>query len=124
MLEMGCELHVFFVVDGAVDDDRFILLEGLSQSRQEVFCFFDAVADGVEAFGQFYEVRIGEVDTFVMAVLHVLFPFDEAVAAVIEDEGYEVRSQAVSRFKFLDVHQEAGIAGDGQHFFVGVDEFC
>ena len=48
--------------------------------------FFDAVADGVEAFSQLYEVRIGEVDAFVMAVLHVLFPFDEAVAAVIEDE--------------------------------------
>ena len=123
MFEMGCELHVFFVVDGAVDDDRFILLEGLSQGRQEVFGLFDAVADGVEAFGQFYEVRIGEVDTFVMAVLHVLFPFDEAVAAVIEDEGDEVRSQAVSRFEFLDVHQEAGVAGDGQHFFIGVDEF-
>lgn len=47
------------------------------QGRQEIFRLFDAVADGVEAFGEFYEVRIGEVDAFGMAVLHILFPFDE-----------------------------------------------
>ena len=75
------------------------------------------------AFGEFYEVRIGEVDAFVMAVLHILFPFDEAVAAVVEDEGDEVRAQAVGRFKFLDVHQEAGITSDSQDLFIGVDEF-
>ena len=123
MFEVGRELHVFFVVDGAVDDDRFILLEGFFQGRQEIFRLFDAVADGVEAFGEFYEVRIGEVDAFVMAVLHILFPFDEAVAAVVEDEGDEVRAQAVGRFKFLDVHQEAGITSDSQDLFIGVDEF-
>ena len=84
---------------------------------------FDAVADGVEAFGHFYEVRVGEVDVLVMAILHILFPFDQAIAAVVEDEGDEVRAQAVSRFKFLNVHQETGVAGDGQDFLIGMDEF-
>lgn len=119
---MFCEFHVFIVVDGAVDDDWFVLLEGFFQGRQEVFGLGDAVADGVEAFGQFHEVRVGEVDVLVMAVLHVLFPFDQAIAAVAEDEGDEVRAQAVGRFKFLDVHQEAGVAGDGQDFLVRMDE--
>ena len=77
----------------------------------------------MEAFGQFHEVRVGEVDVLVMAILHVLFPFDQAIAAVVEDEGDEICAQAVSRFKFLNVHQETGVAGDSQDFLIGMDEF-
>lgn len=74
----------------------------------------------MEAFGEFYEVRIGEVDAFVMAA-HILCSLDEAAMAIVEDEGDEVRAQAVGRFKFLDVHQEAGITSDIALFYR--DEF-
>lgn len=116
------QLHVFAVVDGAVDDDRPVLGEGLFQCRQQVFRLFDAVADGSDAFGEFDEVRIGEIDVGVMAELHVLLPLDEAVAAVVEDEGDEIRAQTVSRFKLLAVHHEAGVAGNRQDLLVGMDE--
>lgn len=60
------QFHIFTVIDGAVDDDWFILLEGFDERRQQVFRLFDAVADGPHAFGKFHEIRIGEIDVFVM----------------------------------------------------------
>ena len=57
-----------------------------------------------------------------MAVLHILLPFDEAIAAVVEDKGYEIRAQAVGCFHFLAVHEEACVTGNGEHLAVRMDE--
>ena len=119
---MSRELHVFAVVYGAVDNDRFIQGKSLFQCRQEVFGFCDAIADGSHTFREFDEIGIGKVNVAGMAVVHFLLPFDEPVTSVVENKRDEAGTQTMRRFKFLAVHHEAGIARDGEDFAIRMDE--
>ena len=52
----------------------------------------------------------------------LLLPLDEAVLAVGPHHDHHVLAVADQGLQVLQVHQEAGVAGDGQHLAVGVGE--
>ena len=54
-------------------------------------------------------------------VIH-LFPFDQAVAGIGEDQCYDRCPLSQCRLIFLAVHHKSAIPGDCQHFFLRIDQ--
>ena len=83
---MLSELCIFPVIYRAVDDNRYFLFKCFFQSWDQFLGTVNPVSDSMHTFCKLYKIRICEVYIEVLPIPVFLFPFDQAIAAVIKDQ--------------------------------------
>ena len=81
------KLCIFTVIHRAVDNTRDILAEGILQNRDQILRFLHTISFGMHAFCIFYKIRIGEIYETVLSEMIHLFPLDQSIAGIVEDQG-------------------------------------
>jgi len=114
--------HVFTIVNGNIDHDDGLVVEGALERGHEIRRAFDPVALRAKGLCIFHEVRVGEADIPATAETTFLMPFDQSVFAVIPDHDHECELMAKRCFDFLRVHHKSGIAGNGENATFRIDQ--
>ena len=116
------KLRILPIIHRAVNDNRYLLFKCFFQSRDQFFGTVDPISDGMHTFCEFYKIRVGKVYIEVFPIPVFLFPFDQAIAAIIKDQGYKRSSGAQGSLKFLAVHHKTAITSNRQYLFIRVDQ--
>ena len=119
---MRCQFRVFRVIHRTVDDHGNFLLEGLLQCWNQILGFLDPVSNGAHALCKFHKIRVGEVHIAVLMVLIHLFPLDQSIAGIVEDQGDKRSFSSQGSLELLTVHHEAAVTADGQDLLIRVDQ--
>ncbi len=81
-----------------------------------------SVSNGAMLSANFTKIRVGEVHIAVLMVLIHLFPLDQSIAGIVEDQGDKRSFSSQGSLELLTVHHEAAVTADGQDLLIRVDQ--
>ena len=115
-------LIVRSVIDGTLDDDDLVEVEGLLEHHGEVVPLLHGHADRPVALGEPGEIRIGIVQPEAPEPHVLLLPLDEPEGVVVQDQHDNRDVQPHRGLELLGVHHESAVAHHGKHPAFGMDQ--
>src|SRR5919108_2194299 len=116
------EPQVFTIVDRAGHHRRDSLIKRLLKNRQKLLSSGDFIAAATEGFRQRGKIRVAEVYEGRPSVALQLFPFDNAVTRILEDQRNKAGARPHRRLQFLGAHKKSPVTARRQHAPVGIEE--
>src|SRR5216683_5967957 len=112
-LQLLVKLPVHARVDGDLDESQLTRPDRFEQGRRQPLDGVRAMGSNTEALGICLEVGVGDPRAGRTAAGHVLFPRDQPIVVVVENDDREADAQALRRLEFLRVHEEPAVTHGG-----------
>src|SRR5882762_9764288 len=116
------QAQIFAIVDRASHDSRHRLAERILEHRLKILRRCNAITAAAEGLRQRGKIRVAEINEGRPPVTLKLFPLNDAVAGIFEDERDKINPSTHCRLEFLRAHEKAAVTAGRKHAPLGVNQ--